>query len=78
MEKDDQFTFSRKCLDLLLQFPIPPPQKLRKEQSRYKTHPEKSNGLKKLNVCFAELGIPYHIRAQQRGKEHKTQWMLEQ
>lgn len=77
MEKDDQFTFSRKCLDFLLQFPIPP-QKLKKDQSRYQKHPDMSIGLKKLNACFAELGIPYHIRTMQRGKSHKTQWILEQ
>lgn len=70
--------FPESALISCCNFQSPPPQKLRKEQSRYKTHPEKSIGLKKLNVCFAELGIPYHIRAQQRGKEHKTQWMLEQ
>lgn len=77
MEKDDQFTFSRKCLALLLQFPIPP-QKLKKDQSRYQKHPDMSIGLKKLDACFAELGIPYHIRTMQRGKSHKTQWILEQ
>ena len=77
MEKDDQFTFSRKCLDLLLQFPIPP-QKLKKDQSRYQKHPDMSIGLKKLNACFAELCIPYHIRTMQRGKSHTTQWILEQ
>lgn len=77
MEKDDQFTFSQKCLALLLQFPIPP-QKLKKDQSRYQKHPDMSIGLKKLDACFAELGIPYHIRTMQRGKSHKTQWILEQ
>lgn len=77
LEKDDQFTFSRKCLALLLQFPIPP-QKLKKDQSRYQKHPDMSIGLKKLDACFAELGIPYHIRTMQRGKSHKTQWILEQ
>lgn len=75
LDKEQQASFSRQCTELLLQFPIPP-QKLQKDTSRFRNDPTKALGINRINKCFKELNVSYHLCSVQRGTEHKSQWIL--
>lgn len=74
---NDQYLFSRACMDLIIGLPTVP-YVLLKDKSRYIMNPESFPGKNKLNKCFKILSLPYTIISEQRRYEgiRKTCWKL--
>lgn len=64
--KDMQKEFSERCMELLLDLPVPP-LCLLKDASRFR-NPEKNlyPGLKRLNESLKEVNVPYHLVSKQK------------
>ena len=64
--KDMQRKFSERCMELLLDLPVPP-LCLLKDASRFR-NPEKNlyPGLKRLNESLKEVNVPYHLVSKQK------------
>ena len=64
--KDMQKEFSERCMELLLDLPVPP-LCLLKDVSRFR-NPEKNlyPGLKRLNESLKEVNVPYHLVSKQK------------
>lgn len=73
----EQYTFARKCMDLILALPVVPTV-LQKDKSRYALNLETYPGKNKLEKCFEAMLLPYRIRTLQRRYEGKRKmcWKL--